>query len=233
MWYEQIDTAGSPAKKYMREMEWALEWSEPVSWLPRTDYTTVMDYAIGGVSSAASSYTTKVTGPDGKSNSAYSLFPADALISNDSSASDYSISFWLKGVTVGNTLNLVIYNPAGDPITIRVEDTGTLQLNIYDNAALGTGIPNASFELGGTLNDWRHIVITNDSNLVRVYIDGSISNTANMPYDMSIEAYIMTTVLGHNVYGLRIVPRVVSAEAILYMYRDVTENSANATEPAF
>jgi hypothetical protein len=230
MWYFSRDSGGNPNQKYMTEMAWSQQLSEPLLWIPRDSELQTSDAlplnAARG-ERVTGSYTGLMTGPDGYARSAFVLGSDDSFVTSvTAEGEEFSLMMWLRSphtrltlweASEGGLLVTLVHNPDG---TIKIEW-------IDDNE-------HFNIPLSISTGDWFMLTLARGDETLVAYENESLINT----YGLTAEPTNVggTVTLCQNACGLfspRMMPRVVSADCVSYVYNDVKDNHANATENIF
>lgn len=220
MWYKQIDTAAPPALKQMSEKTWAAEFSGPLLWLTR-DVDPTIDHA--SAASFGGSYSSVTTGPDSLSRSAVLFGSGDAfwLSSIGTVSGDFALYTWVKNPTSGT--NLFTFANGGQ---LRMSQSGGSWLLNWND-----GSNDIDFMLPTAPTAWTQLVVMRSGDNLVCYQNGALVNTVALSNPN--QSYSGRVTLGSScaLFGARVLGSALTADAILWAYNDVTQNSANSTEP--
>jgi len=219
-WFKQIDVSAPPSKKLMKEMEWALELTEPIMWLTR-HIDPFMDHATA--ISGTGTYLGRTTGPDGMANSAVMFGENDLLvISNVSVSGDFSLLGWIRCFSPNYNLYQL-----GD-LTISVVSDGMTYVLRWED-----GINLIDFPLSHDYTEWTFLSIVREGTVLRVYEGYTLVNTGVLTtaLDFSGDLTIYDGLIQW--FDSRIIRRAVSVEALEYIYRDIIEHNGNSLCPAY
>jgi len=222
-WFFQQDTAAAPPKKLMTEKTWANELSEPVTWFPRS-VNLSMDYATAVEANGSESGTT--TGPDGKGRSAVVFGAGDqySVPTIDDLAGDFTALCWLRNPTSG--------------ITLLQMSTGNLAITLTQIGANWTinwndGLNNRTILLDTNFSSWTLLTFMRSGRDLVVYVNYALADTVHLESDDIIYGGQLTFGQSMTWFDFRLLEKALSAEAIEYVYKDVTENDGNAVCPVF
>lgn len=223
MWLETIDTAAAPVRKLMSEMSWALELSEPVLWVSRSQLNPVRNRAAG--MTLGGTYASVVTGPDGLAWSATVMGIADNLRAADIviGTSDFTFVVWLRSPSVP----IELYNDGILVIILKMDGEG-YYLKWED------GANELRINLEQDYGNWTQLALQRQAGNVVAYENGVLTNSGSLV--SPVISYGDDIVLFNGVvsfFDCRIVLRAVTEAALLYMYNDVVDNQGNATCPIF
>ena len=104
------------------------------------------------------------------------------------------------------------------------QPSGRFQLNFEDSHQ------HRDVWLDQTYAAWTMIAIVREAGILKVYENGTITNTVSLSSpNTSYGGTVTFHVGGATVWDTRILPRAVSAEALLYLYQDVTQHNGDST----
>lgn len=212
-WLKQIDSAAPPPKKAMSESDWAYEWGQLTTWLTRNINPAIN--AATGEEVDTANYAGTVTGRDGYSGSGVSVGAAGSFFVSDVTiGGDFSVSVWLRNIAAINLIQV-----------------GNLTIAYNGGLVWNDGVNIQNIVLNQTYGDWTMLTITRDDTILRVYENGTLTNTYNLP---SVEVFAgdMTLFGGECDFAdFRLKSDCVSEGSILYLFNDMTENYGDATCP--
>lgn len=230
MWYFSRDSGGNPAQKYMTEMQWSQQLSEPLIWIARDSElqtSEALPLNAGSGEQVTGSYTGLMTGPDGYARSAFVMGAADSFVTPvTAEGEEVSLVMWLRSpqarlvlweATEGGLIVTLVRNPDG---TVKVEW-------IDDNE-------HFNIPVSASTADWFMLTLVRGDEALVAYENDSLINTYNLVADPTNIGGDITLCQGIcGLWGARMVPRVINADCVSYMYNDVRDNHANATENIF
>jgi hypothetical protein len=222
---------GNPTLKNMSELGWSLEATEPMVWIGRD--SSIQDTGNLPVNSATGvqvtgSYTVTTTGPDGYAKSALVFGAADSIVCAGiaENGDEFTILMWLRSPATGTEL----WQSSVGGLRIRyvLNPDGTNRIEYYDN------VNHFNINLSVSMGEWFMLAITRSDDTLVAYENGQLINTYGLAGgedavsgDMALCAGVVAA------WGMRMIPRVLSAAAVEYYYNDTVENKANAVENIF
>jgi len=217
-WYEQIDSAASPANKLMSQMTRQQDLSEPLLWLTR-DQNPMLNYATG--QAVAGAWLLQIPGPDGMPRSGTTIGMGQG----------YAVA--VAPITGEFTFVLWVQNPT-NPVVLYNDGILSLTLVFTTQWELrwADGATNLTFFLGDTLTSWQMITVRKEAGNAVVYLDKELINTgglANPNITYGGTATLFNNVISY--FDLRIVSRSIDERTIDYLYDDAVQNNSNATCP--
>lgn len=219
----QVDTSAAPPGKLMTEMVWALEATEPNIWLRRS--TNPLFNAATG-EDAGGSFTGLISGPDGYSRSGVLMSAADRITVDDveNIGGDFTLQLWLRAPTDPVTL-LTLVN---GNLNVTLDNVGDWELQYNDDGN------NVVFDFSSGLTSWTLLTLVRDGSDLIAYRNSELINTINLSGGIvTIGGNAVALSNGISWFDFRLLPRVLSSNAIEYFYNDITQNSGNATCPPF
>ena len=228
--YISRDTGANPRLKAMSELGWSLLAAEPLVWIGRDssiENPTLPINAGTGVR-VTGSYSALITGPDGLARSAYAFGAADSFTAEDvpQEGDEFSLMMWLRSPTSG----MVLWESSeGDlRVVYTVNPDGTRKIEYYDSDN------HFNLPLSITPSDWFMLTIVRKDDVLVAYENGSLINTYGLVGDPDdVYGDIEVCQGSCAAWGMRMIPRALTADAVTYHYNDVIENQANATENIF
>jgi PKD repeat protein len=217
---EQQDTASAPAQKLMSEMSYALELTEPVTWIGRCRLNPLLDRATG--LTCGGSYTTVVAGPDGYAGSALALGASGSILAtpNVATLGDATMIFFIRQPTF--PVVLLSYGP----VTVELHDNGG-----HIHVKVDWGTEHSIVNLDQSYSDWTMLALVRDGNFLKVYENGHHTNTVGITGTSIPLGGAMTLYTGGvSVWDTRFVARAVGESALLWLYQDAVANSGNSTQ---
>ena len=188
-------------------------------WISRDSVTPLMNRATG--TAATGSYSSLVTGPDSKSNSAIALLDTSDIEASLSQLSlPNTLSFW-AGDLISEGFTFSFEDLSGNDFDIKVSKSTTVIVTFSHLAW------EESVELAWDGNDWALITISSDGLDLFVYENGVLKGIVTSP----ISSYggtlnIVGNTMG-SVFDIRRIPRQIKSEALQWYYDDVVNNEGD------
>ncbi len=227
-WYYQIDTAAAPEKKRMREYTQGMELTEPLLWIGRNRLQPFMDAATATVVTGTAAG--RVTGPDGYARSGIAFDAAGQgprRILTSAFVGDFTLSIWIR--SSGSDVDMWSFaTMAGMPNL-----TVFLDLSTNNEFEITFGGEVRTFTLEQTYADWVLVTIVHDNGNLIVYENAVLNNTAAVSDNVTVGPVMAIADDPCHIFDARVIPRALSAGAIDWMYRDVTEYNGNASCPVY
>ena len=217
------DTSGSRSEKLMSEDSWQSEYGNPIVWFSRSSDLTmnlVDGSPLNGTCAAA-------VGMDGNTYSAMSLTYKDSIVVPITKFSgDFTIQFNTNNITIGQ--NILAVTTSDLSIMIDYDDTNSsYRLNYTD------GMDSYSTLINWNGTAWTTIAIKRVNKDLFLYKDGVPVATTTLSYEVDIEGYFVVNpeAATQTLHDVRLYASGISADAIAYYYRNMTENYGNALLP--
>ena len=215
-YYNSKDKAASPAKRVMTQHEWQAELAQNLLlWVGRDEMSPLLD-RITGVSLTDADIIT-ILGPDNRENSA---LRTDGIAGNGEIAISpvRTFLFWAKQID-GTLFSLNDGNFSIDIDADKVSVSGN------------SGTVNVVLRNNFTEDSWNMMAIVINADLVMVYENGTLTNSANNT--LTLNADDDYSIGDCDIADLRVYDAEVSADALLYYYRDVVETEGASVMPRF
>ena len=165
------------------------------------------------------SYSSLVTGPDGKSNSALEFLVAQTLTTTLSQvALPTTLNFWIGNmVAVGDLFNFV--TPTSNFI-VRIVQPGDTFLRLTN------GVWTQDTQLEWTGNGWVMISVSSDGVNLYVYENGTLRGIIPVPVFLTTYGGTVTIVgmASISMFDIRRIPRMVVSDALQWYYDDIINN---------
>ena len=214
-----IDKKTGPLLDNPVESQYQREFRTPYFWISRDKSRPLLNRATGRT--CTGSYDLLLAGPDTIAKSAIAFAPADSLFDSIANlSSDFTAGVWLNGIV-------------GYPCTIF--NLGTLALSLpaagYIRFDDGTNLFTSPINWIGA--GWVYVTWQRDGNYVRFFENGVQSTYQTLTdhsliYGGTVRMPVNSTV---TIFDPRIIPRAISADALLYYYQKVLKDYGNEILP--
>jgi PKD repeat protein len=218
-----IDKKSGPLIDNPVEPQFQREFRTPYFWISRDKSRPLLNRATGRT--CTGTYDLLLAGPDMIAKSAIAFAPADSLSDTIADlSSDFTVAVWLNGI-VGYPC--VVFSILKGVLNLTLSVSAAGYIRLFDGVNLFTA-PISWIGAG-----WVYVAWQRDGNYVRFFENGVQSTYQTLTdhslvYGGTVSMPVSSTVI---VFDPRIIPRAISADALLYYYQKVLKDYRNEVLP--
>lgn len=219
---QAIDKQFAPGTDFASETQWQQEMKTPYLWITRRKSDPLLNMATAR--QCTGTYDQLYTGADTYARSAIAFGAADGISDTiQALTGDFTLYIWLFGVITF-------------PATIwRIVGTTTLEITLPAAGSIrfNDGTNDFTRVINYTGTGWGQLVVQRSGTSFK-YFENGVSAGSQILTDSTLVYDGIATMMQNTIgigFDARIIPRAVSAKALLYYYNDCIEQHCSGTLP--